>query len=220
VSTKSIGLSDVVHDYLVKVSVREHPVQVELRAETASLPLSRMQISPEQGQFLALLAELVGARRALEIGVFTGYSALSVALALPPGGKLVACDVNEEWTSIARRHWERAGVADRIELRLAPAAETLDRLIADGQAESFDLAFIDADKTSYDLYYEKCLVLLRPGGLVAIDNALWSGDVADESVQDADTIALRALNAKVGRDPRVTPSLVPIGDGVLMARKR
>jgi caffeoyl-CoA O-methyltransferase len=166
------------------------------------------------------LVELLGARRALEVGVFTGYSALAVALALPADGKLVACDVNEEWTSIARRHWQRAGVADRIELRLAPASHTLDRLIADGQAGSFDLSFIDADKGGYDAYYEKSLVLLRTGGLLAIDNALWSGDVADESIHDDDTVAIRALNAKVGQDPRVTPCLVPIGDGLLLARKR
>lgn len=219
-STRSIGLSDDLHEYLVRVSVREHPVLARLREETQKLPLARMQISPEQGQFMALLVELMGARRCLEVGVFTGYSALAVALALPEDGRLVACDVNPEWTAIARRHWADAGVADKVELRLKPAIETLEELIAGGQAGSFDLAFIDADKESYDAYYERSLVLLRPGGLVAVDNALWSGDVADDSVQDADTRAIRALDAKVGCDPRVTPSLVPIGDGLLLARKR
>jgi caffeoyl-CoA O-methyltransferase len=220
VSTSSIGLSPAVSDYLVRVSVREHPVLAALREETASHPLSRMQISPEQGRFMALLVELIGARRTLEIGVFTGYSALSVALALPADGKVVACDVNAEWTTIARRYWQQAGVSDRIELALAPAAHTLDRLIAEGQAGSFDFSFIDADKEGYDGYYERSLVLVRSGGVIAIDNALWSGDVADDSVQDADTRALRALNEKVGRDERVSASLVPIGDGLWLARKR
>lgn len=219
-STRSIGLSPAVYEYLVRVSVREPDVLARLRQETAALPMSRMQIAPEQGQFMALLIEIIGARRALEVGVFTGYSALSVALALPRDGKLVACDVNEEWTTIARRYWAEAGVDDRIELHLAPATRTLDRLIADGQGGSFDFAFIDADKENYDAYYEQSLALVRAGGLIAIDNALWSGDVADDSVQDADTRAIRALDEKVGRDPRVSPSLVPIGDGLLLARKR
>lgn len=191
-----------------------------LREETQKLPLSRMQISPEQGQFLGLLIEIIGARRALEVGVFTGYSSISVARALPEGGKLVACDVNEEWTAIARRYWRELGVEDRIELVLRPAVETLNELLGRGEAGSFDFAFIDADKSSYDTYYERCLELVRPGGLIAIDNALWSGDVADESVDDADTRAIRALNAKIGADERVSVSLVPIGDGVLLAKKR
>jgi predicted O-methyltransferase YrrM len=220
VSTRSIGLAPAVYDYLVRVSVREHPLLARLRAETQRLPLARMQISPEQGQFMALLVELIGARRTLELGVFTGYSALSVALALPAGGQLVACDVNDDWTQIARRYWSEADVADRIELRLAPATETLGQLIADGQTNAFDFSFIDADKPNYDAYYEQSLRLVRAGGLIAIDNALWNGDVANDAIQDADTRAIRALNEKVGSDRRVSSSLVPIGDGLLLARKR
>jgi predicted O-methyltransferase YrrM len=220
VSTRSIGLSPAVYDYLVRVSVREPALLARLREETQRLPLARMQISPEQGQFMALLVELIGARRTLELGVFTGYSALSVALALPNDGQLVACDLNDEWTQIARRYWAEAGVAGRIDFRLGPALETLDRLIDEGRANAFDFSFIDADKTNYDAYYERSLVLVRSGGLIAVDNALWNGDVADEAVQDADTRAIRALNAKLGKDPRVSISLVPIGDGLLLARKR
>ena len=220
VSIRSIGLSERIHEYLLATTVREHPALARLRAETQKLPLSRMQISPEQGQFLGLLVELIGARRAIEVGVFTGYSSISVARALPEGGKLIACDLNQEWTDMARRYWRELGVEDRIELVLRPAVETLDELLQRGEAGSFDFAFIDADKSSYDTYYERCLELLRPGGLIAIDNALWSGDVADESVDDSDTRAIRALNAKVGGDERVSVCLVPIGDGVLLAKKR
>jgi caffeoyl-CoA O-methyltransferase len=200
-------------------TARVQPQQARLREETRQLPLARMQIAPEQGQFMALLVQLLGARRTLELGVFTGYSALSVALALPADGRVVACDVNDEWTRIARRYWAEAGVADRIELRLGPGLATLEQLIADGSAESFDFSFIDADKENYDAYYEQSLKLLRPGGIVAIDNALWGGDVADESKQDDETRAIRALNLKIGKDPRVAISLVPIGDGLLLARK-
>jgi predicted O-methyltransferase YrrM len=220
VSTRSISLVPAVYDYLVRVSVREPPLLARLREETGRLPFARMQISPEQGQFMALLVELIGARRTLELGVFTGYSALCVALALPADGKIVACDVNEEWTAMARRYFREAGVADRIELSLAPALDTLDRLIDEGCANQFDFSFIDADKENYDAYYERSLVLVRPGGLIAIDNALWGGDVADDAVQDADTRAIRALNDKLGTDQRVSISLVPIGDGLLLARKR
>ncbi len=179
-----------------------------------------MQIAPEQGQFMALLIQLIGATKTLEIGVFTGYSSLCVALALPPTGKIVACDVSEEYTAIARRYWQKAGVTDKIDLRLAPALETLDQLLASGQAETFDFAFIDADKENYDHYYERSLQLVRPGGLIAIDNVLWFGQVADPQVQDNNTLALRALNDKLHHDERVTLSLVPIGDGLTLALKR
>jgi caffeoyl-CoA O-methyltransferase len=219
-SNRTIAMTDPLYDYLLANALRESALQRELREETARLPGAGMQIAPEQGQLMALLVELIGARRALEIGSFTGYSALCVALALPPDGRLVACDISEEYTAIARRYWARAGVADRIDLRLAPALETLDSLIAEGASGSFDFAFIDADKTNYDAYYERVLRLLRPGGLVAIDNVLWGGSVADPSARDADTEALRALNAKLRDDARVTISLVPIGDGLMLARRR
>jgi caffeoyl-CoA O-methyltransferase len=179
-----------------------------------------MQISPEQGQFMALLVKLIGARRTLEIGVFTGYSALSVALALPDDGKIVACDVNEEWTTMARKFWQKAGVAHRIDLRLAPALQTLDALLAEGGAGQYDFAFIDADKTGYAAYYERCLQLMRRGGLIAVDNTLWSGSVVDPSVQDDDTRALRAFNDQLHGDERIDLSLLPVGDGLTLARKR
>jgi caffeoyl-CoA O-methyltransferase len=182
--------------------------------------MAGMQISPEQGQFMALLAELIGARRAIEVGTFTGYSALCVAQALPADGKLIACDISEEFTSVARRYWAKSGIADRIELRLAPALDTLKSLLAGGGAGSFDFAFIDADKTQYDAYYEAILKLLRPGGLATIDNVLWSGAVADGRKRDADTVALRALNEKLKTDKRITLSMLPIGDGLTLARKR
>jgi predicted O-methyltransferase YrrM len=219
-SNRTISLTDSLHEYLLRVSLREPEVLRDLRAETARLAQRSMQIAPEQGQFMALLARLVGARRCLEVGVFTGYSSLAVALALPDGGSIVACDVSEEWTSIARRYWQRAGVADRIDLRLAPALQTLDSLLAGGEAGQYDLAFIDADKAGYGDYYERVLQLLRPGGLVVIDNTLWSGRVADPGVTDADTVALRQLNQRLLGDERVDLSLVPIGDGLTLARKR
>ena len=217
---RSMGLTDEVYDYLVDVSVREPEVLRRLRAETAELDEASMQIGPEQGQLMALLLELIGARSVLEIGTFTGYSALVMALALPEDGRIVACDVSEEWTTVARRYWKQAGVAHKIEVRLAPAVETLDGLLAEGRAGSFDFAFIDADKSGYDTYYERSLELLRPGGLVAIDNVLWSGKVADPVEDDEDTRALRALNAKLRDDERVSLSLVPIGDGLTLAMKR
>jgi caffeoyl-CoA O-methyltransferase len=199
---------------------RETPVQARLRAETAVLPLARMQIGADQGTLLALLIHLIGARRALEVGTFTGYSALAVASALPPDGRLITCDVSEEWTAIARRYWQEAGLSDRIDLRLGPASETLAGLLRDGGAGTFDFAFIDADKENYDAYYEACLRLLRPGGLIAVDNVLWSGSVADPTVVDAETEAIRALNRKVRDDRRVEASLLTVGDGVMLARKR
>jgi len=219
-SNRTIPMTDRLYDYLLKVSLREPPLLAELRAETAKLPMAGMQISPEQGQFMALLAELIGARRAIEVGTFTGYSALCVAGALPRDGKLIACDISEEFTSVARRYWARSGIADRIELRLAPALDTLKGLLAAGGTGSFDFAFIDADKTQYDAYYEAILKLLRPGGLIAIDNVLWSGAVADGRKRDADTVALRALNEKLKTDKRITLSMLPIGDGLTLARKR
>jgi predicted O-methyltransferase YrrM len=219
-SSQTHGLSDELRNYLHSVSLRDTDVQRRLREATAPLAMARMQISPEQGQFFQLLIELTGARRCIEVGVFTGYSALCVAMALPPEGKLIACDVSDEWTSIGRPFWEEAGVAGKIDLRLAPAVETLDALLAQGQAGSFDFAFIDADKSNYDAYYERLLQLLRPGGLIAIDNVLWGGRVIDPEAQDEDTVALRALNQKIHGDQRVTVSMVPIGDGLTLARKR
>jgi O-methyltransferase len=219
-SRRSFGLEDRVYEYLLAASLRDSPIKRRLREETAKLPLGMMQIGPDQGQFMALLVELIGARRALEIGTFTGYSALCVAEAMGPQGRLVCCDISEEYTAIARRYWREAGVADRIDLRLGPALETLDRLLAAGEADRFDFAFIDADKTNYDGYYERALRLVRRGGLIAIDNTLWSGAVADPTDKSADTEAIRRLNDKVGRDERVTMSLLSIGDGLTLARKR
>jgi len=217
---RNVGLSDHVYKYLVDHSVREHPVLAALRAETAKLPHAGMQIGADQGQFMALLAKLIGARRCIEVGVFTGYSSLAVALALPDDGRIIACDVSEEWTAIARRHWEKAGVAKKIDLRLGRATATLDQLLAEGGEGRYDFAFIDADKTSYRDYFERCLRLLRANGLIAIDNTLWSGDVADPSNTKPDTVALRELNDALHRDERVDIALLPLGDGVTLARKR
>ncbi|MDX1434121.1 MAG: class I SAM-dependent methyltransferase, partial [Gammaproteobacteria bacterium] len=202
-SSRTIGLDQALYDYLRSVSLREPEVLGRLRAETAGMERAGMQISPEQGQLMGLLVELMGARRALEIGVFTGYSALCVALALPADGRLTACDVNEEWTAMARRYWAEAGVAEKIDLRIAPAVDTLDALVRDGRAGYFDFAFIDADKVSYPAYYERCLTLVRAGGLIAIDNTLWQGRVIDERDQSDDTVTIRALNAQLHEDPRV-----------------
>lgn len=213
-------LPEAVERYVARDVTRESDVQKRLRAETARLPQSGMQIGPDQGALLALLARTIGARRAIEIGTFTGYSALAVASALPADGRLVCCDKSEEWTAIARRYWKEAGLGDRIELRLGPALETLAALATEYGPGSFDFAFIDADKTSYDAYYEACLGLLRAGGLIALDNMLWSGDVAKRTVRDADTKALRALNAKIRDDERVDSCLLTVGDGVMLARKR
>jgi len=219
-SNQTLNLNDRLYRYLVDHSVHEPEVLTALRHETAQHPMAQMQIAPEQGQFMALLVQLLGVKKALEVGVFTGYSALRVALALPPEGKLVACDVSEEYTAIARRYWEAAGVADKIDLRIAPATETLDQLIAAGETNSFDFAFIDADKSSYPIYYEQVLQLVRPGGLIALDNVLWSGQVADPTVQDRRTNTLRALNDTIHQDDRVVASLVPIADGLTLAMKK
>jgi len=219
-SRRTLAVDDDLHRYLLEHSLREHPAQAALRDATAAHPHAGMQISPEQGQFMALLVKLLGARRTLEIGVFTGYSALSVALALPDDGRLLACDISDDYTRVGRPYWEQAGVAHKIELRLAPALSTLDARLAAGEAGQYDFAFIDADKTGYDGYYERCLQLLRPGGLIAIDNTLWGGKVAHPAPGDADTLALQALNAKLHVDTRVDVSLLPIGDGLTLARKR
>lgn len=205
--------------YVTEVGAREVPALRHCREETAKLPMSQMQIGPDQGAFMALLAKLIGARRYLEIGTFTGYSALAVALALPADGKVVACDISQDFTDKAKGYWKEAGVESKIELRLGPALATLDAMIA-AKEPAFDFAFIDADKSNYDGYYERALTLLRPGGLVALDNMLWSGAVADPAITDADTSALRALNAKIHADSRVDMALATVGDGVMLARKR
>ena len=219
-SSRTLPLTDSLYDYLLEVSLREPPLLAKLRAETEALPLGAMQISPEQGQFMAFLVELIGARRTLEVGTFTGYSALRIALALPADGRVVACDVSADYTDVGRRYWAEAGVDGKIDLRLAPALETLDSLLEAGEAETFDFAFIDADKENYDGYYERSLRLVRRGGLIAIDNVLWSGSVIDPDKQDKDTQAIRGLNEKLRQDRRVDLSLVPIGDGLALVRKR
>jgi len=217
-SRRTLNLDDTVYNYLLQHSLREHPVQAALREVTSTHARGTMQISPEQGQFMALLVRLIGARRTIEIGVFTGYSALTVALALPDDGEILACDISDDYTRIGRPYWEEAGVAHKIDLRLAPALETLDARLAAGAAGEYDFAFIDADKSSYDAYYERCLKLLRRGGLIAIDNVLWSGSVASPAT-DADTAALQELNDKLHRDDRIDLSMLPIGDGLTLARK-
>ena len=216
---RTLNVDEALYGYVLSHSLREHPSQVALREATRAHPHAGMQIGPEQGQFMALLVKLISARRAIEVGVFTGYSALSVALALPDDGLLLACDISAEFTAIGRPHWEAAGVAHKIELVLAPALATLDARLAAGAASQYDFAFIDADKTGYDAYYERCLKLLRPGGLIAIDNVLWGGSVA-RPAKDADTAALQALNTKLHGDTRVDMVLLPIGDGLTLARKR
>lgn len=219
-SLRSIGLDERLYDYLLHVSLREPDVLRRLREETAVRDNASMQISPEQGQFMALLVELIGAERTLEIGTFTGYSALVVARALPPHGRVIACEISEEYAAIARRWWTEGGVAEKIEIRVAPAVETLDRMLEDGLAGRFDFAFIDADKEAYADYWERCLRLVRRGGLIAVDNVLWDGKVADPENDEESTRSIRAFNARVRDDQRVDLSLVPIGDGVTLARVR
>lgn len=218
-STKTINLTPKLYDYLLHVSLREHPVLQELRAMTAQLSAARMQISPEQGQFMALLIQLLDAKKTVDVGTFTGYSALTVALAMSHEGRVIACDVSREWTNKALTYWEKAGVANKIQLNIAPALDTLQKLIENGESATFDFIFIDADKKNYLNYYERALTLLRPGGLIAIDNVLWDGRVADEDNQEPETLAIRAMNKSVKEDARVTISLVPIGDGLMLVRK-
>jgi caffeoyl-CoA O-methyltransferase len=220
VSNKTINMTEELHHYLLSVSLREPEILQRLREETASDSMAHMQIAPEQGQFMALLVQLMGARKTIDVGVYTGYSALCVAKALPPGGKVVACDVSREWTRTALRYWTEAGVYDMIDLQLAPALQTLDKLIARGEVGTFDFIFIDADKENYNAYYERSLTLLRRGGLIAVDNVLWDGRVADQECQDLETDAIRRLNKKLFQDDRISLSMVPIADGLTLAYKR
>jgi predicted O-methyltransferase YrrM len=219
-SNRTLYLDDDLHRYLLAVSLREPDVLRRLREETARMPEHNLQIAPEQGQFMAMLVQLSGARHAIEIGTFTGYSSLVMALAMPNDGRIVCCDTSVEYTDVARRYWEEAGVEEKMDLRIAPALETLDKLIDDPDEGQFDFAFIDADKINNDNYYERCLKLLKPGGLISFDNTLWDGKVADTSERDEDTEALRVLNRKLHTDDRIDLSLVPIGDGLTLCRKR
>jgi predicted O-methyltransferase YrrM len=219
-SSTTLGLEDTLLAYLRNHSLREPEVLKQLREETLKLPLGVMQVSPEQGQFMALLVRITGATRIVEIGTFTGYSSLVMALALPDSGKLITCDISEDYTNTARQYWQKAGVADRIELKLAPALETLDALLASGQTGTFDMAFIDADKTEYIGYYERCLQLLNSGGLILVDNVLWGGRVARSEVEDSDTNTLRQFNDLLHQDERIGLSMLPLGDGLTIARKR
>lgn len=219
-SNRTLSLDDALYSYLLEVSLRETPLQLRLREETAELSVAQWQIAPEQGQFMAMLVQLTGARRLLEVGTFTGYSALSMAQAMPEEGQLLCCDIDEQYTSIARRYWEEAGVAARIQLRLAPALETLGALVREGRADSFDLIFIDADKTNYPAYLEHALVLARPGGVILFDNTLWSGRVLEARPESADTRAIQSLNRRLKLDQRVDISLLPLGDGLTLCRKR
>lgn len=219
-SARTLQITPALYEYLMKVGVRESAAAAALRIETAKLPMAMMQISPEQAAFMQLIVKLLGVRRALEVGTFTGYSALAVAEAMPADGRLIACDVSAQWTSVGKPHWAAAGVAGKIDLRIAPAVGTLDELIAQDQSNTFDFAFIDADKSNYDNYYERALKLVRVGGLIGIDNTLWNGAVVDASRQDDDTKAIRALNTKVHGDNRVDVVLLPIGDGLTLVRRR
>ncbi|MFW6093171.1 MAG: O-methyltransferase [Pseudomonadota bacterium] len=218
-SPRTLQLTDAVHAYLLEHGVRESPVLAELRERTAVMEAARMQIAPEQGAFMGLLVRLLDVHRVLEVGTFTGYSALVMAEAMPAGGRLTTCDVSEEWTAVAREAWQRAGVANRVELKLGPALETLDALL-ESAAGGYDLMFIDADKSNYDGYYERGLRLVRPGGVILVDNVLWNGSVANPERQDADTVAIRRLNEKIHTDTRVDAVMVPVGDGLTLARRR
>jgi predicted O-methyltransferase YrrM len=217
--TKRSLLPDAVEQYVAQVATKETDVQQRLRRETERLPNAGMQLGPDQGAFLAWLVKLIAARRTLEVGVFTGFSALTVAMALPPEGQLIACDISEEWASIGRPYWKEAGVAGKIDLRIGPAAATLQQLAAEFGQNSFDFAFIDADKAAYDLYYESCLDLVRRGGLIALDNVLRGGDVADQKINDQGTKLMRTLNLKIRDDPRVSVVMLTLGDGLTVARK-
>lgn len=219
-SPQTIQLTPALREYLLQTSVHEHPLLERLRHETQQLEMARMQIAPEQGAFMGMLVELIGARRTLEVGVFTGYSALAVALALPADGVITACDVSVEWTAIAQRYFAQAGLSHKFDLRIAPAAHTLESLLAQGFANTYDFAFIDADKENYPAYFEYCLRLVRPGGLIAVDNVLWSGRVIDPSDQTPNTVGMRAFNQALFQDTRITLSMLPMGDGLTLARKR
>ena len=220
-SNQSICLSDRLYQYLIANSVREADILTKLREETAQHPLVNMQVSPEQGQLMGLLVQSIGAKKCLEVGVFTGYSALVVALNLPDDGRLIACDISDEFTSIARRYWQEAGVSEKISLHIAPALETLDRLLANGESDTFDFAFIDADKNNYAAYYDRCFKLVRQGGLILVDNVLWYGRVADPAMNtDTRTQAIKQINQQIYHDDRVQISLIPIGDGLTIARKK
>ncbi len=219
-SNQTLNLTPKLYQYLLSVSLHEAPVLKSLREETSRLSGHKMQISPEQGQFMALLIELIGAKKTLEVGVYTGYSSLAVALALPADGRITACDINTESSDIAKSFWQKAGVMEKIELKIAPALETLDQLIAEGESNTFDFIFIDADKQNYSNYYERSLSLVRPGGLILIDNVLWSGHVADSTNNDMQTEAIRQLNQKIFEDTRISMSLLPLGDGLTLVRKR
>jgi caffeoyl-CoA O-methyltransferase len=219
-SSRNNYIQEHIYDYILDTSLRDAPLLERLRGETAKMPMGGMQISPDQGQFMALVVKLIGARRILEVGTFTGYSSLVMAQALPADGGIVACDVNEEFTAVARRYWAEAGVEDKIDLRIGPATETLSQMVAEGASGSFDIAFIDADKPNYATYYERSLELVRSGGLIMIDNVLWGGRPADTSEQDEATLAIRALNASLHDDERVDLSLLSIGDGLTLARRR
>jgi caffeoyl-CoA O-methyltransferase len=217
---EDLTITDELWEYMRSVTLREPALLRRLREETAAFSNSGLQISAEQGQFMALLMHLIRARRTIEVGVFTGYSSLSIAMALPHDGRIIACDINAEWTSVARRYWREAGVEHKIDLRLGPALATLDHLIADGQGNQFDFVFIDADKTNYANYYERALVLLKPGGLIGVDNVLWYGRVIDASVDDPDTRAIRAFNERLKNDDRVWLSMLPVRDGLTLACKK
>jgi predicted O-methyltransferase YrrM len=219
-ANRSIQITEQLYDYMIANSVREPKILAELRAETSKLPMAMMQIGPEQGQFMALLVRLIGAKNIVEVGTFTGYSSLAMALALGKDARITCCDISEEFTAVARKYWAKAGVADRIELKLGPAADSLQAMLNEGAKGKMDFAFIDADKTNYETYYDLVLQMLRPGGLLAIDNVLWGGDVANPKKKDEDTEAIRRINKKVHADERVDVSLVPIGDGLTLARKR
>lgn len=218
-SGTTLHLDDVLYRYLLDMSLREHPVLTELREFNRGHPKSFMQIAPENGQFIGMLLKLIGARHTIEVGVFTGYSTLATALALPTEGRIVACDISAEYTDIGRAYWEKAGVANKIDLRLGPAVDTLDALIAQGQRGNFDFAFIDADKPGYEAYYERCLILLRPGGLIVVDNVLWGGAVL-QTTEDKNTVAIQQFNLKLHNDERIDLSMLSLGDGMTLARKR
>ena len=221
-SNETLMLTPQVYDYLVRQGVREPSVLRNLREATARQvgAAAGMQIAPEQGAFMAMLVSLIGARKTLDVGAFTGYSAAAVALALPDDGTVVACDISDKWSGLARKYWDKAGVADKIDLRIAPATQTMDALVDASEGGTFDFIFLDAEKTEYEAYYKRALVLARPGGLIAVDNVLWSGRVADDTVMDADTVAIRVFNEMVRHDDRVTLSMVPIADGLTLAQKK